>query len=153
MQPVLVDGRKFAAQAAVQIFNDLRVAAQICDRIVVMQRGRVVETGFTREVFAAPQHAYTQALFAAAGLRIAATEDVMCTYAYPDTATAIAALSSAGPVARVIEHAGPDAVRESIAAYLAVHVGPDGGYAIRQPFRYSLSAPVTLISAASNRAA
>ena len=52
--------------AIVFITHDLRVAAQICDRIMVMQRGVVVETGGTAAVFAAPQHAYTQALFAAA---------------------------------------------------------------------------------------
>jgi peptide/nickel transport system ATP-binding protein len=47
------------------ITHDLRVAAQVCDRIAVMQRGRIVETGATRDVFAHPQHPWTQALFAA----------------------------------------------------------------------------------------
>jgi peptide/nickel transport system ATP-binding protein len=47
------------------VTHDLRVAAQICDRIAVMQRGRIVETGPTAALFAAPQHAYTQALLAA----------------------------------------------------------------------------------------
>jgi peptide/nickel transport system ATP-binding protein len=47
------------------ITHDLRVAARLCDRIAVMQRGRVVETGATAEIFAAPRHDYTRALFAA----------------------------------------------------------------------------------------
>lgn len=47
------------------ITHDLCVAAQICDRIAVMQRGRIVEIGETAEVFARPQHDYTRALLAA----------------------------------------------------------------------------------------
>lgn len=48
------------------ITHDLRVASQICDRVIVMQRGKIVEQGAIRDVFVHPQHAYTQALLAAA---------------------------------------------------------------------------------------
>jgi len=48
------------------ITHDLRVAAQVCDRVAVMQEGRIVEYGPAREVFLSPQHEYTRALFAAA---------------------------------------------------------------------------------------
>ena len=48
------------------ITHDLRVAAQICDHVAVMSRGRVVEYGPAGEVFLRPQHAYTRALFDAA---------------------------------------------------------------------------------------
>jgi peptide/nickel transport system ATP-binding protein len=47
------------------ITHDLRVAARLCDRIAVMQRGRVVELGATAQIFAEPRHDYTRALFAA----------------------------------------------------------------------------------------
>jgi peptide/nickel transport system ATP-binding protein len=52
--------------AVLFITHDLRVAAQVCDRIAVMQRGVIVEQGTTSEVFAAPRHEYTKALFEAA---------------------------------------------------------------------------------------
>jgi peptide/nickel transport system ATP-binding protein len=48
------------------ITHDLRVAAQVCDRVAVMQEGRIVEYGPAREVFLSPRHEYTKALFAAA---------------------------------------------------------------------------------------
>jgi len=51
--------------ALVFITHDLRVAAQICDRIAVMQKGEVVEIGTAYDIFNAPQSAYTQSLIEA----------------------------------------------------------------------------------------
>ncbi|MDH2051350.1 dipeptide ABC transporter ATP-binding protein [Achromobacter marplatensis] len=48
------------------ITHDLRVAAQICDSIVVMQKGCVVESGPAARVLTAPQQAYTRELIEAA---------------------------------------------------------------------------------------
>ncbi|HZP89002.1 MAG TPA: ABC transporter ATP-binding protein [Burkholderiales bacterium] len=48
------------------ITHDLRVAAQICNRVVVMQHGRVVEQGPVAQVYQSPREAYTRALIDAA---------------------------------------------------------------------------------------
>ncbi len=47
------------------ITHDLRVAAQVCDRIAVMRQGEVVETGPTASVFATQEHPYTRELLSA----------------------------------------------------------------------------------------
>ncbi len=52
--------------AVLFITHDLRVAAQICDTIVVMQNGRVVEAGPAEKVLTSPEQAYTRALIEAA---------------------------------------------------------------------------------------
>ncbi len=63
---LLDDVRKRFDLAMLFITHDLRVAAQVCDRIMVMQRGLVVEQGPTTEVYASPSHDYTRSLLAAA---------------------------------------------------------------------------------------
>ena len=47
------------------ITHDLRVAAQVCDRLAVMRYGEIVETGATSDIFDEPQHSYTRDLLAA----------------------------------------------------------------------------------------
>ena len=47
------------------ITHDLRVAAQICDRVMVMQKGRVVEIGPGAEISSNPREAYTRSLIEA----------------------------------------------------------------------------------------
>jgi len=70
---LLDDVQKRFDLAILFITHDLRVAAQICDRLVVMEKGRVVEQGRTADVFAAPAHAYTRSLIEAAPGRDFAT--------------------------------------------------------------------------------
>ncbi|MBO7675127.1 MAG: ABC transporter ATP-binding protein [Atopobiaceae bacterium] len=50
------------------ISHDLRVVYQICDRVMIMQKGRVLEQGTVRDVYRNPTHEYTRTLLAAAGI-------------------------------------------------------------------------------------
>ena len=51
--------------ACVFVSHNLGVVRTIADRVAVMRRGEIVETGKTQAVFESPQHPYTQALLAA----------------------------------------------------------------------------------------
>jgi peptide/nickel transport system ATP-binding protein len=61
---LLKELQKKENMAILLITHDLAIAAQIADRIAVMQRGKLVEQNSTREFFAAPQNAYSKKLLA-----------------------------------------------------------------------------------------
>jgi peptide/nickel transport system ATP-binding protein len=62
---LLADIREKFHLTMIFVTHDLRVAAQVCDRLAVMQLGKVVEYGATHDIFTAPKHSYTQKLLAA----------------------------------------------------------------------------------------
>jgi len=59
---LLADLRARLGLTMLFITHDLRVAAQVCDRVAVMRHGAIVEQGPTGQVFGAPAHPYTRAL-------------------------------------------------------------------------------------------
>jgi peptide/nickel transport system ATP-binding protein len=57
--------RRERGLAMLLISHDLSVVRYICDRVLVIYRGEVVESGLTADVFDNPQHSYTKTLLAA----------------------------------------------------------------------------------------
>ncbi|WP_426421470.1 dipeptide ABC transporter ATP-binding protein [Bradyrhizobium genosp. A] len=62
---LIVELTKRKAMSTILITHDLGLAAAYCDRVVVMEKGRVVETAKAADIFANPQHPYTQKLMRA----------------------------------------------------------------------------------------
>lgn len=62
---LLLDLRRDRGLAQLMITHDLTVARHVCDRILVMHQGRIVEAGPPADVLRHPKDPYTQALIAA----------------------------------------------------------------------------------------
>jgi peptide/nickel transport system ATP-binding protein len=79
-QAVVMDLLREAARAngasAVLITHDLALAAEYCERIIVMHAGHVVETAPVAELFRAPRHPYTRRLLASAPSGAATIEEL-----------------------------------------------------------------------------
>ncbi len=65
---LLMDLQEEMGLAMIFISHDLAVVACICDRILVMQNGKSIETGDTGALIAAPRQDYTRSLLVASGL-------------------------------------------------------------------------------------
>jgi len=62
---LVVELTKSRGMSTILITHDLGLAAAYCDRVVVMEKGRVVETALSANIFARPDHAYTKKLMRA----------------------------------------------------------------------------------------
>ena len=88
------------------ITHDLGIVAGRCERMLVLEKGRLVEEGPTRDVFRQPQHAHTAALLAAAP-RVNVTD-----FPPPVAGNAIFVVDSAEVTSRVAEGKSLRAVRD-----------------------------------------
>ena len=62
---LVVELTKRRSMSTILITHDLGLAAAYCDRVVVMEKGRVVETALSANIFAKPEHPYTSKLMRA----------------------------------------------------------------------------------------
>jgi oligopeptide/dipeptide ABC transporter ATP-binding protein len=62
---LLAEVRQQTGIAVVFISHDLAAVSEVCDSVVVMCLGRIVEAGPTERVYQRPRHPYTQALLSA----------------------------------------------------------------------------------------
>ena len=127
---LVVDLARDRNMGALLITHDLGLASAYCDRIVVMQNGRVVDEGETDRLFAQPGHAYTERLIRATPRRDSALRDLL-----PDVVPAMppdseAAPAAAAPPATVHPRRGGEpllSVKNLVKAY------PSGSAARRSP--------------------
>ncbi|MCC8955605.1 ABC transporter ATP-binding protein [Bradyrhizobium sp. Pear77] len=116
---LIVELTRRRAMSTILITHDLGLAAAYCDRVVVMEKGRVVETAKSADIFAAPQHDYTKKLMRATPRIGVSLRDLL-----PEEE----ALSSASPRARgeadVRSAAGEGDSPHTVLADTAPHPNP-----------------------------
>jgi peptide/nickel transport system ATP-binding protein len=93
---LVVELTRSRGMSTILITHDLGLAAAYCDRVVVMEKGRVVETAQAADIFANPQHPYTRKLMRATPrLGVSLRELLPEEEASPKTQSVIAGLDPA----------------------------------------------------------
>ncbi|MFE6756904.1 ABC transporter ATP-binding protein [Streptomyces sp. NPDC057684] len=124
---LIVRGVQDRRSAMLFITHDLAVVATVCERVMVMYGGRVVESGTVREVFTRPQHRYTQGLIGASDLTVVDDRGRLATIG--------GAVPSAGqfPAGCVFRNRCAQATDVCATRPDWVATGPDSGYACFHP--------------------
>jgi peptide/nickel transport system ATP-binding protein len=100
---LIVELTRSRGMSTILITHDLGLAAAYCDRVVVMEKGRVVETALSADIFAAPQHAYTRKLMRATPRLGVSLRDLL-----PEEEAAGLSSSSTSPRASTVKPGGDD---------------------------------------------
>src|SRR5713101_1076940 len=74
---LIVELTRSRGMSTILITHDLGLAAAYCDRVVVMEKGKVVETARSADIFATPQHAYTKKLMRATPRLVFSLRDLL----------------------------------------------------------------------------
>ncbi|MFB6851048.1 ABC transporter ATP-binding protein [Streptomyces sp. NPDC056341] len=124
---LIVRGVQDRRSAMLFITHDLAVVATVCERVMVMYGGRVVESGPVREVFTRPRHRYTQGLIGASDLTVVDDRGRLATIG--------GSVPSAGqfPAGCVFRNRCAQATDVCATRPDWVATGPDSGYACFHP--------------------
>jgi len=95
---LVVELTRERGMSTILITHDLGLAATYCDRVVVMEKGKVVETATAQQIFRAPAHAYTKKLMRATPRPGLTLRDLL-----PADAPLPAAAATAAPLAQAGE--------------------------------------------------
>src|SRR5471032_2207646 len=99
---LIVELTKRRGMSTILITHDLGLAAAYCDRVIVMEKGRVVETAKSSDIFANPQHAYTRKLMRATPRLGVSLRDLL-----PEEEGAAAAAATPRPSPVMVGHSRP----------------------------------------------
>ncbi len=160
METLPFDSRSFDVVTGINAFpyaanpvNALREARRVGlpnARIIIATWGRPEECEISTSLaslrptgapgpFALSPDGALAALAEEAGLLPQETRDVECPFAYPDEDTALRGLLSAGPAVKAIQAQGEEHVRELLRTALAPFRTANGGYRMKNRFRYLVS--------------
>ena len=122
---LIVELTKSRGMSTILITHDLGLAAAYCDRVVVMEKGNVVETALSKDIFAKPEHPYTRKLMRATprlgiSLRdLLSDEDKAAIPATPPTAP----VDNAAPPLLIVDKLIKEYPRQGVTSTLATLFG------------------------------